>query len=80
MGLSRFAALWNYKTFTPFTVTTTPVKYTNWQNAQSGPGCVATTSADSITVQVPGTYVGLLSVSFMGTTGVTYFFEMLDIG
>jgi hypothetical protein len=77
---TRYAALWNYKTFTPFTSTTTPTKFNFWQNAQDGPACDASVTSDSITIKVPGVYLVMFSVSFMGTTGTTYFFEVYKNG
>jgi len=76
MGLSRFGGLWTYANATP--IVDVPeadedAHKLTWDH-ESALGVDADISGD-ITIKVPGVYMGFFMASFIGTTGVTYFFE-----
>lgn len=81
MGLSRFAGLWTYANATPIDVPRsdeTVVNLTFEHSAELGMDAQANTG--KIIAKVPGYFLGMASISFIGTTGVTYFFEFRSNG
>lgn len=77
---TKYGGLWNYATATLETVTTTPAKLTSWEHAQDGPGVNADKTLARLIVEQPGMYIAYAHLSFMGTTGDTYFFEFRENG
>lgn len=76
MALSRYGGLWTYANATAIDVPRSDqtTVYLTFERGQ-GLGADVDTTDGSITTKVPGTYMGFFSASFIGTTGVTYFFE-----
>lgn len=77
MALSRFAGMWSRANATPIVdvpEVDEPVEVLTWQHA-SALGAEADNTAGTIRIEVPGFYIGYFFASFIGTTGVTYFFE-----
>jgi len=78
MALSRFGGMWTYANATPLTdiprADEAALKVT-WQRGQ-GKGVEVDHLTGDFTVQVPGFYLAFATLSFIGTTGITYFFEM----
>jgi hypothetical protein len=77
MALSRFAGMWSYANATP--IVDVPeadeaVEVLTWQHA-TALGAEADSTAGTIRIEAPGFYLGYFFASFIGTTGITYFFE-----
>jgi len=68
--------LWNYKATQLDTVNDTPTIFRSWEAANSILGVDADNVAGTLTIKQPGVYVGYAMLSFMGTTGDTYFVEL----
>jgi len=78
--LTKFAGLWNYATSALWTVNTTPTKFNGWEHSQNGPGVEADHNFGHIRIEQPGTYIAYAFLSFIGTTGDTYFVEFRENG
>lgn len=81
MALSRYGGLWTYANATAIDVPRSDedTVYLTFESGQ-GLGMDVDTTDGSITAKVPGTYMGFFNASFIGTTGVTYFFEFRENG
>ena len=84
MALSRGASLWTRAQSTAIDVPRsdeTPVAIANWDRGH-GVGMDTDAVNGTLTTTVPGNYLVMCSISFIGTTGITYFFELgqNDIG
>lgn len=73
--MSRYVGMWIYGGATARTLTTTPVILDDWVLAASGPGADADPDFGTVTIKVPGIYVSYCMLSFIGTTGDTYYVE-----
>jgi hypothetical protein len=81
MGLSRFGGLWTYANAVAIDVPRSDedvVELTFEHSAELGMDAKADTG--ELVIKVPGYYFGVATISFIGTTGVTYFFEFRSNG
>lgn len=77
MGLSRWAALWTTSgSQAAKTLTTAPTLLDRWISAHDGPGVDAQAASDGIRIKVPGTYLAIANISFIGATGDTYTMQL----
>ena len=78
----RLGGLWNYATSEALALTgttsDTAVQFNGWEHSSGvgGPGIEANSDFGWVKPKVSGWHVGYCSLSFIGETGVTYFFEM----
>lgn len=70
----RIGGLWNYAAAQLDTVNTTPTIFRSWEHA-SGVGIDADAAAGTVTIKQPGFHLAYAMLSFIGTTGDTYFAE-----
>lgn len=75
--MSRFGGLWTYAAWTPIVDVPEADEDAHKVTWEHGVGVGVGTDEDegNITIKVPGFYIGYAMLSFIGTTGVTYFFE-----
>lgn len=82
MALSRFAGMQTYANATPIVdvpeADETAHKVT-WQRS-NGKGIDADHLTGNFTIVMPGIYIAYAMLSFIGTTGITYFFELRGAG
>ncbi len=79
MFTNRFGAYWLSGGFRAEALTTTPRRFTTWNHHQSGPGVEATGSG-RLVVKKPGYYLAQAELSFNGTAGVIYYFQLRENG
>ena len=82
MALSRGGSLWTRAQSTAIDAPKndeTAAVIGNWDRGY-GIGTDTDPVNGTMTTNIPGTYMVMCSISFIGTTGVTYFFELMQNG
>lgn len=73
----RIGGLWNYGATQLDTVDTTPILFRSWEHANSPQmGIEVDKAAGTLRILQPGLYLAYAMLSFIGTTGDTYFAEL----
>lgn len=72
----RIGGLWNYAATQLDTVNTTPTIFRSWEHANTPQaGIEVDATAGTLRILQPGLYLAYAMLSFIGTTGDTYFAE-----